>query len=100
MSRRAPAQPPPLAPPLKWHEQPWKTCWVASFGEEGQGVATVWHSPQPGEPERYLWCVDVLPADREPQIKGVRIGIDAATSAAERQVAAWPTLIDGARRYD
>ena len=84
MSRRAPAQLPLLAPPLKWYEQPSKTCWSASFGEEHQGVATVWlfrgHQPKPDE---YLWRVDVLPGDREPQIEGACASLDAAQRAAE-----------------
>lgn len=69
--------------------------WSASCGEESQGVARV-------VPFRsqWAWLVDMLPDDIEPQIVGQATYLTAADamSEAQRQVDAWPALIEGARR--
>ena len=66
----------------------------AECGSEGQGRVLVYQRD-----DAWSWSVDMLPGDAEPLIVGH--GCPSAEEAKDRaaaQVAAWPSLIDGARR--
>lgn len=78
---------------LQWVEA--GAGYIASCGEHQQGDAII-HDARGGG---YVWHVDMLPLDMEPAIYGVADTLDAAKHAAERQVAQWPMLIEGAWRY-
>lgn len=78
---------------MEWRDAD-SDCWWASFGDELQGSAAV----GPVEAGQFRWVVDVLPGDPEDALTGLAPCADTAKAAAERQVAAWPTLIEGARR--
>lgn len=78
-------------PALEWRAA--ERAFVASFGDEGQGHAVVyrWEGG-------WSWFVDALPGDAEPGIFGRRHDtIEDAQADAAAQVAAWPSLVEGAR---
>jgi hypothetical protein len=81
------------APCLTWSRD--AHGYIARFGDEGQGEARVlpWR-------ESWVWIVDALPFDIEPAISSRFPYLQAADAqrAAEAQVEAWPSLIEGARR--
>jgi hypothetical protein len=79
---------------LVWQKQP-DGSYAAVCGEEGQGRVVVACRNLAWE-----WSVDMLPDDAEPKIRSGRSCASAfdAMAAAQRQVAAWPVLVDGARR--
>lgn len=74
--------------------------YMASCGEEGQGVVSVWPYRQTDGTTLWGWAVDMLPADAEPSIIGNAATADQAKAAAELQVLEWPLLIEGARRHE
>ena len=74
---------------LKWH-----AIWRANCGSQGQGRVAVYPRG-----DKWTFVLDMLPGDQEPQIHGALYPTDDfAKLAAERQVAAWPSLVEGARR--
>ena len=69
--------------------------WVASCGEEGQGVVRVVEYR-----DGWAWTLDMLPGTDEPTIRAVRplpTQVE-AKAEAERQVREWPAPIEGARQ--
>lgn len=79
---------------LRWAKQP-DGRFLAECGDEGQGRVVVFHRALAWE-----WAVDMLPGDSEPVIRSGRSCASAfdAMVAAQKQVDAWPALVDGARR--
>ena len=77
---------------LRWVEA--GAGYIASCGEHQQGEVMIRDARGGG----YLWQVDMLPYDMEPTIYGLAGTLEAAKAAAERQVAQWPGLIEGAKR--
>lgn len=78
---------------LRWVEA--GAGYLASCGEHEQGDAII----RDAEGGGYVWTVDMLPYDMEPAVYGLVDTLDAAKAAAERQVAQWPGLIEGAKRH-
>lgn len=68
----------------------------AVCGGQGQGRVEVRRTPFGG----WGWRLDMLPLDAEPCLRSTRDHAShaAAMMAAERQVAAWPSVIEGAMR--
>lgn len=79
---------------LRWEKQA-DGRYLAVCGEEGQGRACVRYRNLAWE-----WSLDMLPGDAEPLIVSARshVSAHAAMEAAQKQVDAWPALVDGARR--
>jgi hypothetical protein len=80
---------------LRWQKDADASRYRAECGEEGQGRVVVWYQALAWE-----WAVDMLPDDSEPVIRSARSCTSAfqAMEAAQRQVDAWPALVDGAVR--
>lgn len=79
---------------LSWTRQR-PGLFTAPCGEQGQGRVTVeWRALA------WEWSLDMLPADADPLIVSARSCASAfdAMLCAQRQVDAWPVLVDGARR--
>lgn len=78
---------------IQWRDREGGYC-SASVGEHQQGIA----SAGPLAAGGYRWLVDMLPGDAERVVTGIAGCATTAKAAAERQVAAWPVVIEGARR--
>lgn len=78
---------------LRWQKMR-EGVFLALCGEEGQGRAEVVFNGV-----GWSWRLDMLPGDSEPVIVGAgqRSAFD-AMAEAQKQVDAWPSLIEGARR--
>jgi hypothetical protein len=84
---------------LVWRRELPKLLYTAPCGEEGQGRVRVEYRDLAWE-----WSLDMLPGDAEPVIRGRQFHGEAfdragqAMRVAEKQVDAWPALVDGAVR--
>lgn len=86
-----------MAEALTWSRR--HDGYIASCGEESQGVASVQRYRQTDGTDQWTWSVDMLPHDAEPCIFGTAATTADAKAAAARQVTNWPQLIEGARRH-
>lgn len=86
-----------MADRLTWSRR--HAGYLARCGEEGQGVVSVMPFRQIDGTDQWTWSLDMLPVDAEPAVFGTVATADEAKAAAERQVASWPVLIEGARRH-
>jgi hypothetical protein len=80
------------APRLAWSRH--GDRWLASCGDRQQGFAVVRR-----QREGWTFVLDMLPLDAEPLVVGdTYLTPERAQAEAARQMQAWPSLIEGARR--